>query len=359
MKKELILLFGGRSGEHEVSLRSAASVYKHLDRAIYNITLIGIAQTGIWYLQDSPERERDTLVIECSNDKIVGILPMKGFSCQGKDIKADVVFPLVHGTFGEDGTLQGLLEMGGFPYVGATVGGSYLGMDKDMAKAVWEKKGIDIIPSRAVKKGQYKNSEIKKTNDSLIKKYGLPLFVKPAMAGSSVGVSKVDRAEELTKAINTALTFDVKAVVEPAIIGKEIECSVIGNFDTESFPPGEIAPTHEFYDYEAKYIDPDGAGLIIPAQIEAKQASELRTIAEKAYRALDLRGFARVDFFIEEKSGRILLNEVNTIPGFTNISMFSMMCEVGGLPYSKMLDRLVKLAEEQFAERNALKFSYE
>ena len=282
MKKELILLFGGRSGEHEVSLRSAASVYKHLDRNKYNITLIGIAQTGTWYLQDDPEIECDTLSIECEDNRIVGILPMKGFSCMGEHIQADVVFPLIHGTFGEDGTLQGLLEMSGFPYVGATVGGSYLGMDKDMSKAVWEKNGIDISPCTAVKKGQYKNSEIEKINASLINKYGLPLFVKPAMAGSSVGVSKVDRKEELTKAIGIALSFDVKAVIEPAIIGREIECSVIGNNETQSFPPGEIAPTHDFYDYEAKYIDPDGAGLIIPAQIDEKQASELRAIAEKA-----------------------------------------------------------------------------
>jgi D-alanine-D-alanine ligase len=359
MKKELILLFGGRSGEHEVSLRSAASVYNHLDRNTYNITLIGIAQTGIWYLQDDPGTESDMLSIKSSDDRIVGVFPMKGFSCRGENIKADIIFPLIHGTFGEDGTLQGLLEMSGFPYVGATVGGSYLGMDKDMSKTVWQKHDIEVIPWTAVKKEQYKDKEILTINSSLIDKYGLPLFVKPAMAGSSVGVSKVDRIDELTTAINEALSFDVKAVIEPAITGREIECSVIGNFATESFPPGEVAPTHDFYDYEAKYIDPDGAGLIIPADLEEKQALQLRSIAEKAYKALDLRGFSRVDFFIEEKSGRILLNEVNTIPGFTNISMFSMMCEVGGLPYSKMLDRLVKLAEDQFAERNELKFSYE
>ncbi|MBI9097399.1 MAG: D-alanine--D-alanine ligase [Spirochaetaceae bacterium] len=359
MKKELILIFGGRSGEHEVSLRSAASVYNHLDRNRYNITLVGIAKTGIWYVQDNPENLPDSLKIHCSEERKTAILPMAGFLYKGKVIRADVVFPLIHGTFGEDGTLQGLLEMSGFPYVGATVGGSYMGMDKDIAKTIWKSREIDIVPFFTVTKEQYKGSEIEKINRDLLNQYGLPLFVKPSMAGSSVGVSKVVKEEEISAAIKEALTFDTKAMIEPAINGKEVECSVIGNYITESFPPGEIAPTHEFYDYEAKYIDPDGAGLIIPAEIEEAQSQKLRVIAEKAYSALGLRGFARVDFFIEEKSDRILLNEVNTIPGFTNISMFSKMCEVGGLPYSKLLDRLVTLAEEQFAERSAIKFTYE
>lgn len=359
MKKELTLLFGGRSGEHLVSLRSAASVYNHLDREIYNITLIGIAQSGIWYLQDNPERGIDLLSIDSSEDRLVSVLPMAGFICGHRVIKAHVVFPLIHGTFGEDGTLQGLLEMSGFPYVGATVGGSYLGMDKDMSKTVWEKNDIDVIPWIAVAKYQYKNEEILKINKKLIKTLGFPLFVKPSMAGSSVGVSKVEKEDQLTRAIDVALSYDTKALVEPAIKGREIECSVIGNFCTESFPPGEVAPTHEFYDYEAKYKDPDGAGLMIPAEIDKHQSVRLRSIAEKAYRALGLTGFARVDFFLEDNSGRILINEVNTIPGFTNISMFSMMCEVGGLPYSRMLDKLVTLAEEQYTERNSLKFSYE
>lgn len=359
MKKELILLYGGRSGEHEVSLRSAASVYNHLDRNLYNVTLIGIERTGIWYLQDNPSMGKEKLTIENSDDKIVAILPMKGFTCGEREMRADVIFPLIHGTFGEDGTLQGLLEMSGFPYVGATVGGSYLGMDKDISKTVWQKHDIEVIPWTAVKKGHYREKNINHINNSLIKKYGLPLFVKPSMAGSSVGVSKVEGEKQLTEAVYKALTYDVKAIIEPAITGREIECSVLGNFETESFPPGEVAPTHDFYDYEAKYIDPDGAGLIIPALLEKKQSSKLRSIAEKAYKALDLRGFARVDFFIEEKSNRILLNEVNTIPGFTNISMFAMMCEVGGLPYSKMLDHLINLAEEQFAERNSLKYTHQ
>ncbi len=359
MKKELILLFGGRSGEHLVSLRSAASVYNHLDREIYNITLIGIAQSGIWYLQDNPEKGIDLLSIDSNEDRLIAILPMVGFTCGDRVIKAHVVFPLIHGTFGEDGTLQGLLEMGGFPYVGATVGGSYLGMDKDMSKTIWEKNNIDVIPWIAVDKNQYKGEEILKINQELIESFGFPLFVKPSMAGSSVGVSKVEREDQLTQAINMAMLYDTKALVEPAIKGREIECSVIGNFKTESFPPGEVAPTHEFYNYEAKYKDPDGAGLIIPAKIEKEQSVRLRSVAEKAYRALGLTGFARVDFFLEDNSGSILINEVNTIPGFTNISMFSMMCEVGGLPYSRMLDKLIKLAEEQYADRNNLKFSYE
>lgn len=359
MKKELILIFGGRSGEHEVSLRSAASVYNHLHRDSYNITLIGIAKEGGWFLQDDPGKAVETLTVKCSDERRTAIIPMEGFSCGGRIIKADIVFPLVHGTFGEDGTLQGLLEMSGFPYIGATVGGSYLGMDKDVTKTIWSDAGLDIIPYKTIRRQEYNTGSETQINNKIVEKFGVPLFVKPSMAGSSVGVSKVEKKDQLTAAIEQAFLFDSKVIVEPAVIGKEIECSVLGNLKTESFPPGEVAPTHDFYDYEAKYIDPDGAGLIIPAEISRDQADRLRKIAEKAYQVIDLRGFARVDFFIEEKSGKILLNEVNTIPGFTSISMFSMMCEVGGLPYSQLLDRLVALAEEQFAERNALKFSYE
>jgi len=359
MKKELILIFGGRSGEHEVSLRSAASVYNHLHKEKYSVTLIGIADDGKWFLQDNPEESQDSLAIDTSEERTVGIVPMKGFSCGNRIIRADVVFPLIHGTFGEDGTLQGLLEMGGFPYIGATVGGSYMGMDKDVSKSIWTSHEIDVVPYTAIRKWQYEKDKQNEVNSNLIETHGLPLFVKPSMAGSSVGVSKVDSAEQLADGMMKAFSFDTKVIVEPAISGREVECSVIGNIETESFPPGEVAPTHDFYDYEAKYIDPDGAGLIIPAELPDQLTNELRSIAEKAYKVLELKGFARVDFFIEENTGRILLNEVNTIPGFTNISMFSMMCAVGGLPYTKLLDRLVELAEEQFAERAKLKYSYE
>ncbi|MDA3809016.1 MAG: D-alanine--D-alanine ligase [Spirochaetaceae bacterium] len=359
MKKELILIFGGRSGEHEVSLRSAASVYNHLDREKYNITLIGIANNGCWFKQDNPQKNIESLLIDTSESRIVSIIPMKGFTWGNSLLNADIVFPVIHGTFGEDGTLQGLLEMSGFPYAGATVGGSYMGMDKDVSKSIWTSHGIDVIPYSTVKTWEYVQDERIKINKNLINKFGLPLFVKPSMAGSSVGVTKVDKAEQLSDAILKALRFDTKALIEPAITGREIECSVIGNDKTESFPPGEIAPTHNFYDYEAKYLDPDGARLIIPAKITEEQSRNLRHIAEKAYKALELKGFARVDFFIEENSGRILLNEVNTIPGFTNISMFSKMCEVGGLPYSKLLDRLIEMAEEQYENRMSLKFSYD
>lgn len=357
MKKELILIYGGRSGEHEVSLRSAASVYNHLDRNKYNIHLVGIGKDGRWYLQNNPEGEQQNLPLTCDPSFQISIRPMEGLLAGGRFIRPDVFFPVTHGTFGEDGTLQGLFEMCGFPYVGATVGGSYLGMDKEMSKTVWQKYGIDVIPFLCLKRNEY-TKDREEAQERVISRFGLPLFVKPSTAGSSVGVSRVDRREDLNDAIEKAFVYDWKAIIEPAVKGREIECSVIGNVNTRSFPPGEVAPTHAFYDYEAKYIDPDGAGLIIPAVMEEGKSKELRNIAEKAYKALDLRGFARVDFFLEE-SGRILLNEVNTIPGFTNISMFSKMCDVGGLPYGELLDELIGLAEEQFAERNSLKFSFE
>ncbi|MBB6481664.1 D-alanine--D-alanine ligase family protein [Spirochaeta isovalerica] len=356
MKNELILLYGGRSGEHEVSLRSAASVYNHLDKQRYNVTLIALSKEGLWYVQDNPSEECETLPLAEETDRLVSLLPMQGLLCRGEIIKPYAVFPVIHGTFGEDGTLQGLMEMCGFPYAGATTGGSYLGMDKEMAKIIWKSHGIDIIPFRTVRKFEYNEKEREAVNGKLVDELGLPLFVKPAMAGSSLGVSRVEGKDQLEEAILFALQFDTKAIVERAVKGKEVECSVIGNHETSAFPPGEIAPTHAFYDYEAKYIDPDGALLIIPAELEEKTAESLKSIARKAYEVLDLRGFARVDFFVEEK-GRIILNEVNTIPGFTSISMFSMMCDVGGLPYGELLDRLIELAREQFAERSSLKFS--
>ncbi|MBN2659028.1 MAG: D-alanine--D-alanine ligase [Spirochaetales bacterium] len=356
MKKELILIYGGRSGEHEVSLRSAASVFNHLDKSRYDVTLMAVSKDGLWYVQDNPSDICGTLPVLMEKERLVSLLPMQGLSCRGEIIKPYAIFPLIHGTFGEDGTLQGLMEMCGFPYVGATTGGSYLGMDKEMAKIIWQHHQIDIIPFRTVRRYGYDGAARESIHEQLITELGLPLFVKPSTAGSSVGVSRVDSKEQLEAALLFALQFDTKAIVETAVKGKEVECSVIGNHETEAYTPGEVAPTHAFYDYEAKYLDPDGAALIIPADIEGETALELRSIARKAYEALDLRGFARVDFFVEE-SGRIILNEVNTIPGFTNISMFSMMCEVGGLPYPAMLDRLIELAREQYAERSALKFS--
>ncbi len=358
MKKELVILYGGRSGEHEVSLRSAASLYNHLDKEKYNITLVGIAKNGNWFLQDNYTETVETFEIKCDESKKTAILPMEGFICNDRIIKADIVFPVIHGTFGEDGTMQGLLEMGGFPYVGADVGGSYLGMDKDMSKTIWEKNDILVVPYKTVKMYDYSPERREFINKDLIDKFGLPVFVKPAKAGSSVGVYKVDKKEDLTKALLNALTFDTKVLIEPAIVGKEIECAVIGNNEVQSFLPGEVAPTHEFYDYEAKYLDSDGAGLIIPADLSDIQLQTVRTIAEKAYKSLEIKGFARVDFFLEEKSGSILLNEINTIPGFTNISMFSMMCENGGLPYSRLLDRLIELAETQYKIKEKLSFSY-
>lgn len=356
MKKNLILLYGGKSGEHEVSVRSAASVYNHLDKKQYKVTLIGLSKEGLWYIQDNPEQDEDSLPLNTERERLVGIHPHEGFLCRDEIIRPDVVFPLIHGTYGEDGTLQGLLEMCGFAYVGATTGGSYLGMDKEMSKIIWQKNGIDIIPYSTIKKSEYSETNRSTVHQDLIATLGLPLFVKPSMAGSSLGVSKAESEQELEKAILFALQFDTKAIVETAVQGKEVECSVIGNHEIESFVPGEIDPTHSFYDYEAKYIDPDGAHLIIPARIEKETAKKLKSIAEHAYKVLNLRGFARVDFFVE-KNGRIILNEVNTIPGFTSISMFSMMCHTGGLSYPSLLNRLIELAEEHFAEKNSLKYS--
>ena len=354
--ERIALLYGGKSGEHEVSLRSAASVAKHLNRQRYKILLIGISREGRWYLQPDVTPPRDTPdMLEVIEDdrELVAALPGTGLLHRGEALQIDVVFPVLHGTFGEDGTVQGLLELLDLPYVGAGVLGSSLSMDKATAKDVWVSRGLPVVPFVRIeslefsRRGPVWEEKLTRVKDE----FGLPLFVKPVRAGSSVGVSRVDHWEELNPAVSEALRYDTAAMAEPAIGGREIECSVIGNRETLSFPPGEILPSHEFYDYEAKYIDPDGAVLRLPAEIPAATATEIRRTAEEAYRAAGVDGMARVDFFLEEPSGRVLLNEINTIPGFTSISMFPRMCEAGGLEYSALLSRLIELGKERAAER--------
>ena len=358
-KTSIALLYGGRSGEHEVSLRSAASVLKHLDRNKYDIHLIGLNKKGLWFLQDLPADAGETLEIYENPDRKVSVRPGEGLYCDGSKIPAQVVFPVLHGTYGEDGTLQGLLEMADLPYIGATVGGSYLGMDKDVAKIIWEYNGLPVVPFKTLR---YAETEVpgfswESLTEEMVSSFGLPLFVKPSQAGSSVGVARVNNAGNFRKAAENALRYDNKILIEPAVDAREVECSVIGNGKPESFPPGELRPSHDFYDYEAKYLDPDGAALIIPAEIDKQMSLKMRETAEKAYKALDCRGMARVDFFLEKDGDRFFLNEINTLPGFTSISMFPLMCEAGGLQYAELLDRLVDFAFEEHSSHGKLCFS--
>lgn len=348
-KRKIALLYGGRSGEHEVSLRSAASVYQNLNRNLYEIILIGVTRHGLWYRQSLPEeKEIVSLRVEPEADSRITIAPGDGIRENGRPLAVDLIFPVIHGTFGEDGTLQGLLEMAGIPYAGAGVLGSALGMDKEVIKRLWREAGLPVVPFTTLSRSQLPSSEegwadlLRKTQSAV----AFPCFVKPARGGSSVGISRADNAEEMKKALREAFRFDTKVLLEPALNAREIECSVVGNERPEAFVLGEIEPQHAFYSYEAKYLDPDGAALIIPAPLPAEEAERLRTIAVEAYRCAAMRGMARVDFFLDRDSGGVFLNEINTIPGFTSISMFSMLCEKGGLPYPELLDRLINLGLE-------------
>ncbi len=374
-KKNICILYGGKSGEHEVSTRSAASIVKNLNRDRYNILLIGIDRDGIWHYQEKPEivniqNQGDALKINLS-DKPTSIVPERGIQYGDKILQIDVVFPALHGTFGEDGTIQGLLEIADLPYVGSGVLGSALSMDKEKAKRIWRETGLPIVDFEVIAESEIDIrvpitdissekifSKIRKhpAISRAIKRFDFPMFVKPGSAGSSVGVTKVYTEEELVKAIKEAFQFDSKVLIERSIEAREVECSVIGNTNPRAFLPGEIIPTHDFYDYEAKYIDPNGATLVIPAKLPGETQKEIMETAIKAYRAVEAWGFARVDFLLDKKTGKLYINEINTIPGFTIISMFPKLCENGGLPYSEIIDTLVKLALEKYREKKSKRY---
>ncbi len=373
MKKTLVLLYGGRSGEHEVSLISAASILKHLNRDAYKVIPVGISKKGDWYLQDMAECDRAvgnapgesmTGLPEVTHGVRVAALPGMGLMSidadgRARKIECDIVFPALHGTFGEDGTVQGLLECCGLPYVGAGVLGSAVGMDKHVAKELWSREGLPVVDSILVRSVDMESPAFAVALSRKIEaRFGWPCFVKPACSGSSVGTSKAADPAALEKSLRLALRFGERALVERFVHAREIECSVLGNEAPVAFPPGEIVPAHEFYDYEAKYKDPDGAALVVPAQLSAPVADQIRGIALKAYRACGLSGMARVDFFIDRRTGEILLNEVNTIPGFTAISMYPRMCEAGGVKYPELLDRLVELGLERFRTLSRLEYDY-
>ncbi len=347
--ENIIILYGGTSGEHEVSLRSAASVYNHLDKNKYVVTCIGIDIDGKWYHQKNSEFSADGESLLIKKDSPVSVIPSQGLYTQGSRIPADFIFPVLHGVAGEDGTVQGLLEMIHIPYAGSGVLGSAVGMDKIVTKMLWQHQGLPTVPF----------TEIRSISDSSIKKaadeYGFPVFIKPARAGSSVGVKRAVNRGELMHCVEYAFQFDTKLMIEPAITGREIECSVMGNSEVESFPPGEIVLEKGFYDYESKYLAGDNAHTVVPALLSTEVRKSVEDYAKRAFLTIGAQGFARVDFFIEEATGRILLNELNTIPGFTSISMFAKMCEAGGLQYKDVLDRLILLGKEVYREKSRLK----
>lgn len=371
----IAILYGGRSSEHEVSLVSATSVVRNIDLKKHQLVLIGITKDNHWFLQSEDELnrvlddEKATLRIVEANDKAVHILPGNGktsFSINGKQIPVDVVFPVMHGQFVEDGILQGLLESCEIPYVGCGVMASAVSMDKDFTKKIWEVNGLPVVPYVTYTKADISDS--KKYDElfaSTIEKFGFPLFVKPCNAGSSVGASKASNPKEFSMALMEAFMYDNKVLVEKAVNAKEVECSVTGNSVIETtaaskvtaYNPGEVVPTHEFYDYEAKYNDPDGAALKIPADITEEQMAYVKETAVKAYEAVNASGLSRVDFFIDKDNGEIYINEINTLPGFTSISMFPKMCEASGLAYSSLIELVLEEAIERFKSKNALQTS--
>ncbi|MDP2852986.1 MAG: D-alanine--D-alanine ligase family protein [Smithellaceae bacterium] len=364
-KLKIGVLYGGRSGEHHVSLCSAASVVAALDKSKYDVVAIGIDRDGRWYVQDQPEVVADKAFGKILSLKKRGLWLVNHFEQQnklhlynleasGEKVVVDLIFPVLHGTYGEDGTLQGLLELAMVPYVGVDVAGSAIGMDKDVAKRLLKEAGIPVVPWITVGRHEWREQP-EKILRKAAKELTLPLFVKPLCTGSSVGIKKVKEKKELASAIDYAFQFDTRIMIETGIDCREIECAVLGNERPQASVPGEILPTHEFYSYEAKYLDPQGAKMNIPAKIPARLSAALRQCAVAGFKALNCNSMARVDFFLDKKTGQFYLNEINTLPGFTSISMYPKLWEATGLPYGKLLDQLVDLALQRHREKSAIK----
>ena len=354
------ILFGGRSGEHEVSLASAASVIRGLDPDKYEAVPIGITKEGHWLIGAGAQKMLPEVlkggqrVMMTADPTDAALIPLDR---SGGGQRIDVVFPVMHGTFGEDGTIQGLLDLAGLPFVGAGVLGSAIGMDKDVSKRLLQVAKIPVVPWIAVQRADWERDP-KDIQKAVEKKFKYPVFVKPATLGSSVGMTKVHSRAELAAALNLAAEFAMKILVEQCIVGREIEVSVLGNHDPKASIPGEIVPHREFYDYTAKYLE-EGSQILIPAKLKPAQVKTVQKYAVEAFRALELSGMARVDFFLEKRAGKIYLNEVNTIPGFTSISMYPKMWEASGIPFRELIDKLIELALEIHREKARTKYAIE
>ena len=395
MKKLRVgVLFGGRSGEHEVSLLSAASVVKAINKDKFEVVPIGITKDGKWLTADHAERLLSGQPVEERHlragdpDATPGaavlakgeavVVPPEPVHQQGgalapfeteshslrraadRAINVDIIFPVLHGTFGEDGTIQGLFELADLPYVGAGVLGSSAGMDKDVMKSLFRAAGLPIVKHVTILRGDWEANP-KKSEKLVASKLKFPVFVKPANLGSSVGISKARTTKELGPAIYEAAKFDRKIVIEQGVGGtknkaREIECSVLGNDHPSASVPGEIVPGKEFYDYAAKYLD-EGSELIIPAKLTKSETKKIQDLAIKAFQAVDCAGLARVDFLMDPKTRKIYINEINTMPGFTSISMYPKLWAATGLQYSDLIDRLIQLGLERHAEKKKNQYS--
>ena len=377
------MLYGGRSGEHEVSLASAASVFAHLDRTRYEPVPIRIEKDGRWALADKPpavmvagevieqarmeasrplrEGREVHFVARPSDETILSIDRSRNRDAEVPaavvtGLALDVIFPMLHGPYGEDGTMQGLLELANIPYVGAGVLASAVGMDKGVMKVLFAARGLPVCPYRVVLRHDW-NADPATITADLEKALKYPMFVKPANLGSSVGISKVKDAGGLREAMALAGSFDRKIVVEAAVPNaREIECAVLGNDAPEASVPGEVIPSREFYDYESKYLD-EGSKSVIPADLPKKTADQVRKLSIEAFKALDGAGMSRVDFLLSRDTGKLYVNEVNTIPGFTTISMYPKLWAASGVEYPVLLDRLLALAIARHAEKQQLRTS--
>jgi D-alanine-D-alanine ligase len=378
------VLYGGRSGEHEVSLASAASVFANLDRSRYEPVPIRIEKDGRWALADKPpatmiagevieqaraeaarpvrEGREVHFVARPSDETILSIDRSRGKDANDVPVAVvtglslDVIFPMLHGPYGEDGTMQGLLELANIPYVGAGVLASAVGMDKAVMKVLFAARGLPVGPYRVVLRHEW-DARSEALAPEIEQALGYPMFVKPANLGSSVGISKAKERRGLLDAMALAGSFDRKIVIEAAIPdAREIECAVLGNDAPEASIPGEIIPSREFYDYESKYLD-EGSKTVIPADLPARTADEVRRLSIEAFKAIDGAGMSRVDFLLARGTGALYLNEVNTIPGFTTISMFAKLWQASGVDYRTLLDRLIALAVERHAQKQQLRTS--
>jgi D-alanine-D-alanine ligase len=354
------VLFGGRSGEHEVSLASAASVIRGMDPDKYEPVPIGITKDGHWLMGEGAAKllpdilKSGRRVMLAADPTEAALMPLdRGAGAQ----RFDVIFPVMHGTFGEDGTIQGMLELSGLPFVGAGVLGSAIGMDKDVAKRLCQEAGIPVVPWITVHRWQWEKDPVA-VQASIEEKFSYPVFVKPATLGSSVGMTKVHNAQELGPGLDFAAEYGMKILVEKSVTAREIEVAVLGNHDPQASIPGEIVPHREFYDYAAKYLE-EGTQLLIPADLKPAQVKKVQGLAIDAFRTLELSGMARVDFFLEKKGRKLYLNEVNTIPGFTSISMYPKLWEATGIPFKELVDKLIELAFEIHREKMRTKYAIE
>ncbi|MDN5681786.1 MAG: D-alanine--D-alanine ligase [Ewingella sp.] len=356
------IVFGGKSAEHEVSLQSAKNIVDAIDKQRFDVTLLGIDKTGEWHINDASNylinAENPSMIALNKSNNQVALIPgqtenqlIETHSASALS-QLDVIFPIVHGTLGEDGSLQGLLRMANIPFVGSGVLGSAVSMDKDVAKRLLRDAGLNVAPFVTVTR----SNRAKQTFEKVAQELGLPLFIKPANQGSSVGVSKVSDQAGYARALDLAFDFDHKVLVESAIVGREIECAVLGNAQPQASVCGEVILHDEFYSYDTKYINEQGASVAVPADLSPETNDRIRAIALQAFEVLECRGMARVDVFLTQQ-GEVVINEINTLPGFTNISMYPKLWAASGLSYSDLITKLLELALEQHQQDSQLKSS--